>query len=148
MYMVWRRSLIVNTKIAFGLARCVSRRHGDRGKMNVVEAQTRGWKRKGGIGEKGEVGRERVGGGEGEKSKRAEKMVLVSIRRKLSEISRLEFDITALCIRSPMRDLTFTDSVHHSGRSARGLSYIGPWPRFKFMDLTLMQLLRALQGCD
>lgn len=47
-------------------------------------------------------------------------MVLVSIRRKLSEISRQKFDITGLCIRSPMRDLTFTDSFHHSGRSARG----------------------------
>lgn len=33
------------------------------------------------------VGRGRVGG-EGEKSERAEKMVLVSIRRKRSEISR------------------------------------------------------------
>jgi len=59
-------------------------------------------------------------GGEGEKSERAEKMVLVSIRRKRSEISRLEFDIAGICIRSPMRDLTFTDSVHHSERSARG----------------------------
>ena len=47
-------------------------------------------------------------------------MVLVSIRRKLSEISRLKFDIPGLCIRSPMRDLTFTDSAHHSERSARG----------------------------
>jgi hypothetical protein len=46
--------------------------------------------------------------------------VLVSIRRKLSEISRQKFDIPGLCIRSPMQDLTFTDFAHHSERSARG----------------------------
>jgi hypothetical protein len=124
--MVWRWPWIVNTKITFGLPRCVSRRHNDNRTRNAVEAQTRGGRKKGG---KGKVGRERVGGGEGEKSERAEKMVLVSIRRKLSEISRLEFDITGLCIRFPMRDLTFTDSVHHFGRSARGP--IPHWPLAK-----------------
>jgi len=86
--------------------------------------------------------------GEGEKSERAEKMVLVSIRRKRSEISRQEFDIPGICIRSPMRDLAFTDSAHHSERSARGaISY---WSLAKvhiFMGLTLMQL-RGLQGCE
>ena len=55
-------------------------------------------------------------------------MVLVSIRRKLSEISRLKFDIGGLCIRSPMRDLTFTDSVHHSEEAHVhvGPCHIGP----------------------
>lgn len=65
-------------------------------------------------------------------------MVLVSIRRKWSEISRLKFDIPGICIRSPMRDLTSTDSVHHSERSARGA--IPYWSLAKihiFEDLTL-----------
>ena len=47
-----------------------------------------------------------------------------------------------------MRDLTSTDSVHHSERSARGV--IPYWSLAKihvFMDLTLMQL-RVLQGCE
>ena len=86
-------------------------------------------------------------GGEGEKSERAEKVVLVSIRRKQSEISRQKFDIAGICIRSPMRDLTSTDSVHHSERSARGA--IPYWSLAKihtFMDLTLMQV-RGPRGC-
>ena len=46
----------------------------------------KGNERRKGDGERGRKGACR--GGEGEKSKRAEKMVLVSIRRKRSEISR------------------------------------------------------------
>ena len=74
--------------------------------------------------------------------------MLVSIRRKQSEISRQKFDIGGICIRSPMRDLTSTDSVHHSERSARGA--IPYWSLAKihtFMDLTLMQL-RALRAVN
>ena len=47
-----------------------------------------------------------------------------------------------------MRDLTSTDSVHHSERSARGV--IPDWSLAKihvFMDLTLMQVCGP-QGCE
>ena len=74
--------------------------------------------------------------------------MLVSIRRKQSEISRLKFDIAGICIRSPMQDLTSTDSAHHSERSARGaIPYSSLAKIHTFMDLTLMQL-RGLQGCE
>lgn len=116
-----------------------------------MESKHGGWERGGEEGEGGGWEGGRTGarrGGEGEKSKRAEKVVLVSIRRKQSEISRQEFDIAGICIRSPMRDLTSTDSAHHSERGARGA--IPYWSLVRihvFMNLTLMQL-RGLQGCE
>lgn len=78
----------MNAKITFGLAWCMSGGHDER-TIKPSQSTDDGTGKKGREGRG--MGRGRTGarrGGEGEKSERAEKVVLVSIRRKQSEISR------------------------------------------------------------
>ena len=86
---------------------------GDEGMMTKERREGLGEGRPDGSAWVGRRGKERKSGEDG----------VSKYKRKLSEISRHKFDIPGLCIRSPMRDLTFTDSAHHSERSARGATH-------------------------